>query len=332
MRKHRGVWLAIPLFVLFAVAIVQFALSSLRIQALMKPLRPETAGQTEQLHRVVLVAQELDNPYWRSIGDSAIAAGSEQGLQVDYVGPLRINPDEQLTLLERAIASKADAILVQGTGMARSVSLLKQAKEAGIPVLTLDADEPNGDRAAYIGTDNAKAGQQMGRWVAERSGDRAVIGVIIGTRASDSQKQRLEGLRSVVATHPGMRILEVLTSDISRLKAGNETRLLLTEHPDVTDIVGLSSLDALGAMDAAEQLGRTDLRLYAFDDLPETQAAIAAGKLQLTLVQQPDEIGRVAIEQVSRLLQGDSVKGTSFTPVEVLTKEDLSAGKGALAP
>ncbi|WP_438432780.1 substrate-binding domain-containing protein [Gorillibacterium sp. sgz500922] len=324
MANRKKLWLTLPLFALFAYSLIQFTLASVRLGGLVKPLRPEAAVEGTAVRRVVLIPQELDNPYWRRIGNSAMDESGKLEIQLDYTGPLRIDPDEQLSLLEQAVASKADAILVQGTGLERSRTLLAHAAEAGIPVLTLDADEPGSDRAAYVGTDNLEAGRLMGRLAAERSGGRGIVGVLIGTAASDSQQQRLQGLRAVLAQQAEMRIADVRISNISRLQAAGETRRLLSEHPEVTDIVGLSSLDALGALDAAEQTRRTDIRLYAFDDLPETRQAIADGKLELSLVQQPDQIGREAIRIADELLRGTAVSESRFTPVTVLTAESLA--------
>lgn len=324
MAHRKKLWLTLPLFALFAYSLIQFTLASVRLGGLVKPLRPEAVVEGTAVRRVVLIPQELDNPYWRRIGNSAMDESGKLGIQLDYTGPLRIDPDEQLSLLEQAIASQADAILVQGTGLERSRTLLARAAEAGIPVLTLDADEPGSDRAAYVGTDNLEAGRLMGRLAAERSGGRGIVGVLIGTAASDSQRQRLQGLRAVLAQQAEMRIADVRISNISRLQAAGETRRLLSEHPEVTDIVGLSSLDALGALDAAEQTGRTDIRLYAFDDLPETRQAIADGKLELSLVQQPDQIGREAIRIAGELLRGTAVSESRFTPVTILTAESMA--------
>ncbi|WP_058304233.1 substrate-binding domain-containing protein [Gorillibacterium timonense] len=331
MPIRKWAWIILPLFLLFAYVLTQFVTTSVRIKEWVDPLRPVPVTEAAS-KRVVLISQELDNPYWRSIGDSALAESKRVGLELDYVGPLRINAEEQLSLLEQAIASKADAILVQGTGLERSRALIDQAAEAGIPVLTLDADEPDSRRASYIGTDNREAGKQMGRLIAEAADGKAVVGVLIGTTASDSQKLRLEGLQSILSTYPGIRVAEVRTSNISRLQAASETRLMLEAHPAITDVVGLSSLDALGAMDAVESLkAEARTRIYAFDDLPDTRNAIEASKISLSLVQKPEQMGAEAIVITADLLRGISVPANRYTPVTVLAPS-AAGTKGADSP
>ena len=111
-------------------------------------------AEDKRIKHIVLIAQEIDNPFWRTVKLGAEEAAAQLGMKIDYMGPIRINPAEQMNLLEKSIAAKPDAILVQGIKEQRYDLLISKAIDQGIPVITIDADEPASRRLAYVGTDN----------------------------------------------------------------------------------------------------------------------------------------------------------------------------------
>jgi ribose transport system substrate-binding protein len=315
------------LFICFALALGQFFRSTARIRHMVEPLAPD--GGEAPRKRIVLVSQELDNPYWRAVEEGARAAGEEYGMDIEYTGPYRINPEEQLRLLDQAIASRADGILIQGTGDSGSRALVSKAAEKGIPVVAVDADEPDSGRTAYTGTDNEAAGAVMAELVAEASGGSGRVGILAGTLRADSQRLRVEGFRRALARYPELTISGVRTTDISRLQAANEAEALLSMEPPVRFIVGFSSLDGLGALDAAERLKQTPElpEIFAFDDLPDTVAAISQGLIRASVVQEPRQMGREAVALLRASLNGQPVPEKRYTPVRILQEPQIANTK-----
>ncbi len=101
-------------------------------------------------------------------------AAAQLGMKIDYMGPIRINPAEQMNLLEKSIAAKPDAIFVQGIKEQHYDLLISKAIDQGIPVITVDADEPAEPTIAYVGTDNWEAGRRMGELVVKDAAGKAV--------------------------------------------------------------------------------------------------------------------------------------------------------------
>ncbi len=141
-------------------------ISTLKIDHLVRQMEQSQIENKPTKH-VVLIAQELDNPFWRMVEKGAKEAAAQLGMKIDYMGPIRINPSEQTNLLEKSIAAKPDAILVQGIKDQQYDRLISKAIDQGIPVITVDADEPESRRLAYVGTDNSGSGQTHGRTCGE---------------------------------------------------------------------------------------------------------------------------------------------------------------------
>ncbi len=320
------------LFVIFATLMLSFLFSMLRIRELIQPLKSIDKNDSVTRH-VVLISQELDNPYWRSIEKGARAASQKYDINLEYVGPFRINPDEQMTLLEKAIAAKADAILIQGINDPIYRSLIDKAMDQGIPVITIDTDEPGSGRLSYVGTDNFAAGKRMGELVVQATGTQSnSIGIIIGNEMSFNQQQRLQGLRSVIHQYERLTIVEVRPSNISRLQAAEQAEDILFKHPKVRYMVGLSSLDGLGILEATQRIQLQGINIFAFDDLEETKESITTCQIKSTIVQQPNRMGYDAISLIQEYFQGNTLQQQHFTEITVLDRSESSVKDGVRCP
>ncbi|CQR57114.1 substrate-binding domain-containing protein [Paenibacillus riograndensis] len=328
MSNRKWIFALIPLFLLFAWLLAQFTLSFLQIHRLVEPLKAASPSAAGSGPKVVLISQELDNYFWRSIEQGARKAAASYAMRLDYIGPDRINPAEQIKLLDKTIASKPDAILIQGLNNPDYRRLIDKATGLGIPVITVDTDEPESERVAYVGTDNERAGRQMGELVVQASGERGDIGVLISNEQAENQRLRLAGFRSVIGRYPGLQIVEIRSSDISRLQAAQQAQKMLIQSPNIRFMVGFSSMDGLGFLEAKERLGATGLHIFAFDDMEETVDAIRQSKIESAVVQQPVEMGEQAIEQLHDYFSGSPPPTLMYTKTYVITKESLNPDDG----
>ncbi|AJY74227.1 substrate-binding domain-containing protein [Paenibacillus beijingensis] len=330
MPSRRWNFAIVILFIVFACLLLQFVFSTMRLRELVNP-KPGAMNGNPPPH-VVLIAQEIDNPYWRTIEEGAREASEKYGMNVEYTGPIRINPAEQIRLLEKAIAAKADAILVQGINDPQQRLLIGQAADKGIPVITVDADEPYSRRLSYIGTNNLNAGKTMGELVAKAAGGEGSIGVLIANENSYSQQLRLAGFREVIGRYPDLDVVGVRASDNSRLQGAQQAEELLAKYPQVRYMIGFSALDGLGILEAANRESPAGLKIFAFDDLSETKEAVRQCKIVSTIVQQPHEMGYGAISMLHDYFQGKKPAPQYYTQANILTGSKAAGGSGGSCP
>src|SRR5712691_745556 len=84
---------------------------------------------------------------------------------------------------------------------------INRAVDAGIPVVTWDADAPKSKRMAFYGVDDYKSGQIMGEEAARLLDGKGTIAIITSLGASNLRR-RLDGVQSALANHPGLKIVE----------------------------------------------------------------------------------------------------------------------------
>lgn len=329
MSNRKWTFALIPLFLLFAWLLFQFTLSFFQIHQFAAQLKTASPKGGISAKKVVLISQELDNYFWRSIEQGARKAAEAHGMRLDYIGPNRINPSDQIRLLDKTIAAKADAILIQGINDPTYRQLIDKATEAGIPIITVDTDEPDSRRLAYVGTDNEGAGKRMGELVVQASGERGDIGVLISNEHVENQRLRLAGFRSVIGLYSELNIVEIRSSDISRLQAAQQAQNMLIRYPQIRYMVGFSALDGPGILEAEERIGLKNLHIFAFDDMAETLEAVRNTRIESTIVQQPVEMGTTAIELLNDYFKGKAPRDTTFTKVyEVQTDSPNSTAGG----
>ncbi|HET7578078.1 MAG TPA: sugar-binding protein [Bacillales bacterium] len=288
-------------------------------------------------YHFVLIPEEKDNPYWRLIEKGAQAAAARYDAVVEYNGPEQTNTDEHIKITEMAIASRVDGIITQGLSE-RMNPVINRAIQQGIPVVTADTDAPGSRRNAYVGTDNLKAGKMAGKALIQGTGGHANVAIITGSFQSPSQKLRIKGFREAIKNSPGIHIVTIRASHISRVQAAEETYQILLKYPDVTAFFGTSALDGLGISATAQSLGKTDdVYILAFDKLPDTLRLIKKGAIEATVAQKPYEIGYKSVQLMVDIANGQNVPEINHTSTMVIHSPDLplkvsSEGKGRGRP
>ncbi|QHT59395.1 sugar ABC transporter substrate-binding protein [Paenibacillus lycopersici] len=308
------------LFACFATAVAHTRDWTLQL----KPASTAPGEDGKRPPRVALIAQVQNNPFWRSVEEGAASASKRFGMELEYMGPFRVDPAEQKRLLEKAIAERFDALLVQGQNDPSYARLIDQAAANGIPVIAVDADEPGSERLAYVGTDNRTAGRRMGELVLRAVGETGKIGVLIGSQASN-QQLRLAGFRDVVKRHPGLTVEDVRSSNTSRLQAEEQAEDMLRRHPDLKAIVGFSALDGLGIAEAAKRMAAGNVLVFGFDDPGSTRDEIRGCQITAALVQQPSRMGEEAVTLIHDHLRGRKPEELHFTGTTVLDRASLAA-------
>lgn len=321
-------WLGavVGLFLLLAYLFINFANHSARMGSIVKELRGHPVDGSTGYH-IVLIEQERYHPYWEMVEKGAKEAAERYGIHIEFTGPVRNNMEEQISLLEKAIAAQVDAIIVQGLNDEKFTPVIDKAVNRGIPVITIDTDAPASKRLAYVGTDNVAAGETLGRMVVKTTGGKGKIGVIIGSDLAKNQLQRLHGLSSIVESYSGLEIVDVRSSNISHMQAIQQAADMLRQHPEIDVMVGTSSTDALGVLQASKSLKHGGMTIIGFDNQAETLNAIKKGDLKATVAQQPYLMGDTAVRLLQEHFQGIKLQTEYFTEVKVLDKNNVQEGE-----
>ena len=116
--------------------------------------------------------------FWQTVRDGVESASKDFDVDFTILGPMsETQVDEQIRMVQDAIHSKPDAIVLAAADYDRLVPVAREVKAARIPLVTIDSFINGNDADTKIGTDNYDAGQKAGAALMEHlsPGSRVVI-------------------------------------------------------------------------------------------------------------------------------------------------------------
>ena len=195
----------------------------------------------------------------------------------------RASAETQITIMSELINQKVDGIILQSSDSAALSASVRQAEEAGIPVvcLNLDVDVPHAGLVAMI---DIEAGALIAREIAEAIGKKGNV-VIIQAAIGASRGERLEtGFRTELAKYPDVKILDSQTGDWLTEKANVVMNDYLTKYPKIDGVFAHNDAMAEGASAAAEAAGRLkEMVIWGADGEKKALEYIENGKLTGTI-------------------------------------------------
>lgn len=179
---------------------------------------------------------------------------------------------------------------------------------------------------AFIGSDNTKAGELCGEHIIEDMPDGGEIG-ILECQSVNSVKERIKSFEETIAKADfGFEVIGRAETDGDRERAKIECQKILEEHTEVKALMCGNDQIALGAQEAAKEMGRTDVLIYSVDASPQLKQAMMEEGSQIagTVAQSPIAIGKKAVEAAETLLNGEHLEEKEvYEDVNYINKENI---------
>jgi LacI family transcriptional regulator len=251
--------------------------------------------------------------YFSGILAGAAEALYEQDMRM-VLCPTLHEHDREVTLLDRLMHGTTDGAVL--TLPEETNEELKALQRLGYPFVVVDPREPLDAGIPAVSAAHASGGRAATEHLL-RLGHRR-IAAITGPPRWMASGERLNGYRGALAAAGVLPDPALVREGDFEIEGGERAAaelLALREPP--TAIFGFNDNLAVGAMRAAQAAGLRvpeDVSVVGFDD--SEQAAIVTPAL--TTVRQPlEEMGRMAVSLLTRLLEGQRVEALS---VELATR------------
>jgi ribose transport system substrate-binding protein len=177
--------------------------------------------------------------------------------------------------------------------------------------------------ASFVGSDNYRGGQIIGQYLVKASGGRAKVAILEGIPGHETGDSRVRGFREAVGSSPGIAIVASQTANWERDQGFNVFQNILQAHPEVDTVFACNDIMALGAVEAIASAGKTGkVRVLGFDAIDDARRAILDGRMDATVAQFPDEMGRTAVETAVKAVKGEAVPANISVRIELVTKEN----------
>ena len=278
---------------------------------------------------VVAVIPKVAVPFFDDCNTGAAAAAKAAGVQYMWIAPQNTQGATQVKIVEDLIAKHVDGIAISVNEPKSVEGVIKQAMAAGIKVLTFDSDSSNSGRSMYIGTINSAAGETMGQSMAKALGGKGKVAVVTGQLGASNLNERIAGIKKALAANPGIQIVATEGTEDDLAKAVSVSEALLRGHPDLAGVFGVSQVGgpAMAKVLAQKEFSarKGKLKVFAFDDLPDTLKGVKEGFIQGIMVQRPVTMGKLAVEQLLAQIGGSGTPKDIDTGVTVVDASNLGS-------
>ena len=133
------------------------------------------------------------DPFWTYAQAGCYKAEQDFQVKVDFQAPPTGTPEEQMKIMETVIQKGYDGCAISALDPANQGDIINQVA-AKMPLICHDSDAPDSDRRFYLGTNNYKAGQMLGKLVKERMPEGGTLMVFVGKIDQLNAAQRRAGL------------------------------------------------------------------------------------------------------------------------------------------
>jgi galactofuranose transport system substrate-binding protein len=231
--------------------------------------------------------------------------------------------ENQIKAIRSYITQKVDVIAFSPVVESGWEPVLKEAKDAGIPVILTDRAVDSPDKTLYktfIGSDFVLEGKKAGEWlVTEYTGKTDPVNIVElqGTTGSAPANDRRDGFAEVIKADPKFKVIASQTGDFTRAGGKEVMEAFLKANPKIDVLYAHNDDMGLGAIEAIEAAGKkpgVDIKIITVDAVKDGMQALADGKINY-IVECSPLLGPQLMDLAKKVVAGETV------PQRVLTEE-----------
>jgi len=240
--------------------------------------------------------------------------------------------ENQIAALRRFIAYRVDVIAFSPIVEEGWDNVLKEAKQAGIPVVLVDRTiqtEEEGLYVCLIGADFYQEGVKAAQYLirkANRMGKKQLnIVEITGTEDSTPMRRRHEGFMDTIQEDGRLNVLESVNGDFLKSRGAECMRYLLDKYGAEIDVIYSHNDEmTLGALPEIEKAGFTpgkDMVIISIDGGQEAIDILKEGKINC-IVECTPMLGATLMETALKLKAGEAVEPLTHPEEKMFSDED----------
>jgi ribose transport system substrate-binding protein len=305
------------------ISIVMVCALVLCVTSACKRQKGEAVAEGGQL-RIAVILKTLSSPYWQLVLGGAEKAGTDFGVRIEAFGPpTEDSVEEQVNMVQNAIQNKVDAIVFSPCQPPAAVSVLNQAKQAGIPVIVIDSPMPTDfeNYVTFIGSNNYQIGVIGAQEMIKALQPGAKVLILEGAPGNPTMTDRADGAEKVFRD-AGMDIVSRQPAYSDRERAYGITQNVL-QTTDIDAVWGSNDDQAAGSLRAITQAGKKAV-VVGVDGNQFALESVRDDGLYATVAQSAAQMGYLGVQYAIDAINGKSVEKKIDAPTPVITKANVA--------
>ena len=265
----------------------------------------------------------MENPYYETLEASIREAIEESGSTLMSRDP-KGDSTAQIQQIRDMIADGIQAIFLCPVDWEKIAPALTELKEADIEIINLDTQVQDREEVdAYVGSDNINAGVICGEKLIEAAPDGGQV-VILECTTQNSIIDRINGFEETIAGK-GFEVVERSETGGKKDEAKTQMARILKEQDHITAVMCGNDQIALGALEAIEEAGRSEMMIYSVDGSPKLKQELAKdGSLVVGIAaQSPINIGKSAVTVALQIMNGERYEKETLEEVLFIDRSNV---------
>lgn len=237
--------------------------------------------------------------------------GAENGLDARQEGPAEATNEGQVAIIQDLIAQKPAAISVVPNDLAGLESVLAQAREAGIVVVSHEAVGLKNADINIEGFENSAYGAQIMENLGTCTGGEGEYVQFVGRLTNGSHMEWVKGAYDKqLADFPNMtRVEDPMESEENEDTAYNKAKEILAKYPNIKAFQGSAGTDVVGIARAVEEAGKAADVCVMGTSIPSVAGGyLESGAIDKIFFWDPAMAGKAQLAIAKILVEGGTIE------------------------
>lgn len=260
-----------------------------------------------------------NNPFFVTLVEGAEAAAQELGVKLTVVDA-GDDVTKQASDIEDLVSKQVGVLIVNPVVDSDAVSsAVSSAVSRGVKVISVDRAVNGVEIDCQIASDNVAGAEMATQYIVDTLGEGIKVAELQGTVGASAAIDRGQGFHNVADEK--LDVVSSQPANFDRTEGMSVMENMLQSNGDIQAVFAANDEMALGAVEAISGAGK-DIMVVGFDATDDAIEAIKAGRMDATIAQQPDLIGKTAVEQAVKLINGETIDKAIPVEVTLITKDN----------
>ncbi|RRD95910.1 sugar ABC transporter substrate-binding protein [Clostridiales bacterium COT073_COT-073] len=290
-------------------------------------------NKTDDQKTIGFVGMTLNNEYHITLANGAKVEAQANGLKIEIqAGDQHASADAQLGIIENMIANKVDGILLVPSSSDGLESALTKCKEAGIPIINLDTKLTDsslknvGMDIPFYGTNNFEGARLAGEYVSKNFNKGTKTAILKGIEGQTNAAERYNGF--IKGAGDAIEVIAEQTANWEVDQGYTAAQNIISANPEVELFFCCNDNMGIGALRAIKEASLQDkIKIIGFDAVSEALNLVENGEFLATVAQYPAEMGKLGVQNMIKVFQGEKAENYIDTGTKVITKDDVKEFK-----
>ena len=277
-------------------------------------------------YHYAIITEEADSTFWEVLYEGAQELGKQQNVYVEKMGGNLSVTYSLQDLMNIAIASKVDGIILEPNDDDDMFALIDKADKAGIPVVTVLKDVNGSKRISFVGINSYSQGKVYGREIMQNVNEGVKnITVLLNDDARDTSHKFIYSSIVGAVSHYNVSVKSILVNTKDAFSAQESIRKIMIDKENPTDLlVCLTESDTRSAYQAVVDYNKVgEVGIVGYYNSEMILHAIDRHIVHSTMTLDAKQMGAYCLEALTEYQKTENVSDYYSVDISVINRNNV---------